>query len=61
MFGSICSARCPASDHFEVTAEVTKKQRNMAHITRISDNDEEEIPDFEDFAHDDQEEFMEEE
>lgn len=34
-------------DHFEVTAAVTQKKRNMAHITRISDIDEEEDLDLE--------------
>ncbi|MDX8549047.1 30S ribosomal protein S3 [Methanospirillum sp. J.3.6.1-F.2.7.3] len=47
-------------DHFEVTAEVTKKQRNMAHITRISNDYEEEELDL-DAIVDEPDEFMEEE
>lgn len=47
-------------DHFEVTAEVTKKQRNMAHITRISNDYEEEELDLNAIV-DEPDEFMEEE
>ncbi|MDD3573794.1 MAG: 30S ribosomal protein S3 [Methanospirillum sp.] len=49
-------------DHFEVTAEITKKQRNMAHITKISDDYEEETLDADDISvGNEQEDFMEEE
>lgn len=48
-------------DHFEVTAEVTKKERNMAHITRIKSEDEEEDQDLDAMVHEQQDEFVEEE
>jgi small subunit ribosomal protein S3 len=47
-------------DHFEVTAEVTKKQRNMAHITKISSEYEEDDLDLEAIVNE-PEDFMEEE
>ncbi|NLV25943.1 MAG: 30S ribosomal protein S3 [Methanomicrobiales archaeon] len=47
-------------DHFEVTAEVTKKQRNMAHITRIPEEYDEENLDL-DAIINESDDFMEEE
>lgn len=48
-------------DHFEVTAEVTKKQRNMAHITKISNDYDEDDLDLEAIVNEQPDDFVEEE